>query len=56
MAKEEEKLWMDIVCLCGRDLQLELEGSQYQNRYSAECECGRRWQLVEYSEDLEEVE
>lgn len=56
MTREEEPLFLDIVCLCGRDLQLEFAGGQYQNRWSGECKCGRKWILDEYSEELEEVE
>ena len=55
MKQEEDRLWMDIVCLCGRDLQMEFAGGQYQNRWSGECECGRKWKLDEYSEELEEI-
>jgi len=55
MKKDEDRLFMDMVCICGRDLQLDLDGGQYQDRYTGECECGRKWKLVEYSEELEEI-
>ena len=44
-----------VVCICGRTLAVELIGGQYQNTYDGECECGRKWSLIELTEVLEEL-
>lgn len=47
---------MTIGCICGRDVQLEVYGGQYQNEYRGECECGRMWVLNQISELLAEID
>jgi len=45
-----------VVCLCGREVELELIGGQYQNAWIGRCECGRVWSLEEMSEIIAEIE
>ena len=45
-----------VVCLCGREVELELMGGQYQNAWMGRCECGRVWSLEEMSEIIAEIE
>jgi len=48
---------IQITCLCGNFVTLELVGGQYQDEYRGRCEeCGRVWVLTEISEILEEME
>lgn len=47
---------MSLKCLCGRQIELELVGGQYQTTYEGECPCGRVWQLEEISEFLKELD
>lgn len=49
----EQKI--SIRCICGREVELEIYGGQYQNEYRGECECGRKWVLAEISELLAEI-
>ena len=42
-----------IKCICGKALRLRLVGGQYQDTWQKDCACGRKWQLEDYSEDLE---
>jgi hypothetical protein len=43
-------------CLCGKQIELELIGGQYQTAYQGECECGRKWYLEEQSEIFAELD
>jgi len=45
-----------VVCLCGREVELELIGGQYQSAWMGRCECGRIWSLEEMSEIIAEIE
>ena len=45
-----------VVCLCGREVELELIGGQYQTTWIGRCECGRVWSLEEMSEIIAEIE
>ena len=45
-----------IKCLCGKEVDLELIGSQYQDTYQGNCECGRKWLLEELSKALAELD
>lgn len=45
-----------VKCICGKEVDLELIGGQYQDEYRADCECGRKWFLKELSEALEEID
>lgn len=47
---------MEIKCLCGKKVVLELLGGQYQDTYQGKCECGRIWSLDELSEALAELD
>ena len=45
-----------VVCLCGREVRLEVLGRQYQTTWTGRCECGRVWSLEEMSEIIAEIE
>lgn len=45
-----------IRCSCGKELELEIYGGQYQTEYRGHCECGREWVLTEISELIKEIE
>ena len=45
-----------VICLCGKEVKLELIGGQHQNAWTGRCECGRVWSLEEMSEILAEIE
>ena len=45
-----------VICLCGKEVKLELVGGQHQNAWTGRCECGRIWSLEEMSEILAEIE
>jgi len=47
---------MTIKCGCGREVELEVYGGQYQNEYRGKCECGREWVLTEISELMAEID
>lgn len=47
---------MIIKCTCGKELELEVYGGQYQSEFRGECECGREWFLTEISELMAEIE
>ncbi len=44
-----------IKYLCGKEVDLEVIGGQYQNEYQNDCECGRKWLLKELSEAITEM-
>ena len=44
-----------IICICGREVRLEIIGGQHQNAWTGRCECGRVWSLEEMSEILAEI-
>ena len=46
---------MTIKCICGKEIELEVYGGQYQNEYRGDCECGRKWFLKELTEVLTEI-
>ena len=45
-----------VICLCGKEVRLEIIGGQHQNAWTGRCECGRVWSLEEMSEILAEIE
>jgi len=45
-----------VICLCGREVRLEVLGGQHQNAWTGRCECGRIWSLEEMSEIFAEIE
>ena len=45
-----------VICICGREVRLEIIGGQHQNAWTGRCECGRSWSLEEMSEILAEIE
>jgi len=45
-----------VICICGKEVKLELIGGQHQNAWTGRCECGRIWSLEEMSEILAEIE
>lgn len=47
---------MRIKCLCGKEVNLEVYGGQYQTEYRNVCECGREWVLTEISELMKEID
>jgi hypothetical protein len=47
---------MRVECECGREVELEVYGGQYQTEYRGDCECGRQWVLTEISELMAEIE
>jgi len=44
-----------VICICGKEVKLELIGGQHQNAWMGRCECGRIWSLEEMSEILAEI-
>lgn len=46
---------MTIKCICSREVTLKVIGGQYQDEYTGDCECGRKWLLKELSEALAEI-
>ncbi len=46
---------MTIKCMCGKEVELEVYGGQYQNEYRGDCECGRKWVLNEISGLMTEI-
>jgi len=45
-----------VICLCGKEVCLEVLGGQYQTTWTGRCECGRIWSLEEMSEIIAEIE
>ncbi|KKN21074.1 hypothetical protein LCGC14_0929000 [marine sediment metagenome] len=46
----------ELICTCGRKLELEeLAGNDFDD-YAARCECGMAWQVRDVSEELDERE
>jgi len=45
-----------VICLCGKEVRLEVLGGQYQTTWTGRCECGRIWSLEEMSEIIAEIE
>jgi len=45
-----------VICLCGKEVRLEVLGGQYQTTWIGRCECGRVWSLEEMSEIIAEIE
>jgi hypothetical protein len=45
-----------IKCLCGKEIDLEIYGGQYQTEWRNVCECGREWVLTEISELMAELD
>jgi len=41
-----------LTCKCGRKVEMQLVGGQYQDSYSKTCDCGRKWLLEDLTEDL----
>lgn len=50
------KTKITIKCICGREVELEVYGGQYQNEYGGKCECDREWVLTEISELMAEID
>ena len=44
-----------VICLCGREVELEHMGGQHLT-WIGRCECGRIWSLEEMSEIIAEIE
>ena len=45
-----------VICICGKEVRLEVLGGQYQTTWTGRCECGRIWSLEEMSEIIAEIE
>jgi len=45
-----------VICICGKEVRLEVLGGQYQTTWTGRCECGRVWSLEEMSEIIAEIE
>lgn len=41
-----------LTCKCGKKIEMQLMGGQYQHSYSKTCDCGRKWLLEDLTEDL----
>jgi hypothetical protein len=52
--KNLKKQQMTVNCKCGEGVILQALGGQYQYTYSGVCDCGRRWELEDLTEDLSE--